>query len=239
MVSVHLEHAVALLLPSRCLLCARPLPVTASEGGVCPPCWTSIVAQPEVCCPRCASSDVAEPDVCLDCRTAPPPWQGAACVGPYQGALRELILLLKTARRDELAIPLARRAAAVWQRTGWPRPDLVVPVPTTWVRLLRRGYNHAELVSRHLAGLLGCPHRPALHRSSRGTQRGRSRRQRLALATSSFRVRGTVAGTVLLVDDVLTTGATAGASSRALLHAGAESVRVLTLARTPSPRRSP
>jgi len=117
------------------------------------------------------------------------------------------------------------------------RAELIVPMPMHWRRRLVRGQNHAESIARPLAGKLGIPWRAALRRRTLGRpQVGRSRRQRLANPTVMFHcprpaeVRDRV---VLLVDDVVTTGATATRAARCLRAAGAAEVIVFTPARTP------
>lgn len=234
--AARLWPAVARLLPSACGRCSRPLPGAGGEAGVCRDCWTSVAIHTEPCCPRCGLPKVPEAETCLACRTAPPPWATATSAGPYAGTLRELILLLKLGRRDELAAPLARLAAAAWQRDDRPTLDLVVGVPTPWLRRLRRGFNQAELLGRAAAALLGRPHHDLLLRAGREHQLGRTRAARLSLPAAAFRSRGPARGRILLVDDVLTTGATVRGCTLALLAAGAEEVHVLTVARTPTPR---
>jgi len=189
-------------------------------------------------CPRCGTPEISEPETCLDCRTKPPPWRGAVSVGPYQGGLRDLVLLLKNHACDELAVPLGELLAAALQRLGGPAPSLVTPVPTPWLRRLRRGYNQAELLSRVVARQLGRPHGALLVRRRGGTQRGLTRAARLALPSAVFVPHGRTAGTVLLVDDVVTTGATLEACTRVLLRAGADDVVVATLARAARPGAS-
>lgn len=187
----------------------------------------------------CGTAEVGAEGVCLACRTGPPPWRAAASVGPYAGILRELILLFKARGRDELAAPLAGLLAGALRDAAWPAPHTVVAVPMTWMRRLHRGYNQAELLAREVARTLGVRYVRALRRRGRGTQVGGARSDRLRLAASAFPVRRAVSGRVVLVDDVLTTGATAAACTRALRHAGADDVFVLTVARTPQPGRTP
>jgi ComF family protein len=131
---------------------------------------------------------------------------------------------------EALASPLALRCA------GWADTvDVVTPVPLAWTRLLGRGYNQAEAVARPLAALLGLPCRRLLRRRPRPRQALLSRRERGRNLRGAFGARATLpAGCrVLLVDDVMTTGATLLAAAGALRRAGATSVRVAVVARTP------
>jgi ComF family protein len=232
------EALVRTVLPACCTACRSALPWRGSAAGVCPACWSAVRSHVPVC-PRCGDPDSPPGEECLACRTAPPPWRAAAAFGPYEGTLRELVLLLKLSRRDELARPLGELLARTHRRAGWPRPAAVVPVPMWWGRRLRRGFNQADLLARELAAALGCRTAGALARRRGRPQAGLRRGERQRLAASAIIARRPVAGSVALVDDVLTTGATAAACTRALLAAGAAEVRVLTVARTAPPGRIP
>jgi ComF family protein len=210
-----------------------------TRAGVCSTCWDGVLPHSGSLCPVCGTPEVTAGELCLACRIHPPPWHAAASFGPYSGVLRALVLLFKNRGRDDLAVPLADYLVAAQRRAGWETPTTVVPVPMTWGRCLRRGYNQAELVARELARKLCAPCARILRRRGRGTQVGGTRSERLRLSAAAFPVRSTVAGRVLLVDDVLTTGATAAACARSLRRAGAEKVYVLTIARTAQPGRIP
>jgi len=231
------EALAEVFLPSRCHSCRAGLRWRDGRAGVCSRCWDALRPHGEPQCPRCGSPGAGAD--CLACRETPPPWDAAASFGPYEDALRELVLLLKYARHDELAEPLGELLAAVHAAAGWPAPEAVVPVPLPWSRQLRRGFNQAELLAVPVARRARVPLRRLLGRTRSGPQVGRSRRDRLRAAPASFAARGAAPTIVLLVDDVLTTGATAAACSRALRAAGAERVHLLTLARTPIPGRIP
>ena len=238
-VATLVEALAQTFLPASCSICGTALPWRGSRAGVCPTCWAGAGAHVGPLCPSCGAPEVADEGACLACRNAPPPWLAAASFGPYAGTLRELILLFKGRGRDELAAPLAALMIEALGRAAWPSPDAVVAVPMAWARRLRRGYNQAELLAHEVARTLGVRPVRALRRRGRGTQVGTARRERLRLAASAFPVRRAVHGQVVLVDDVLTTGATATACTRALRRAGAAEVYVLTIARTPQPGRVP
>lgn len=233
------EALAETFLPATCSVCGSPLPWRGSRGGVCGACWTAAHENPQGACPVCGDPDAAVSEPCLCCRATPPPWQAAASYGPYLGVLREIVVGFKHGRRDELCEPLATLMLEAHRRAEWLRPDTIVSVPVHWARRWIRGFDHAALLAADVAKGLGRPMVGALRRRRGGPQVGRTRPERLKLSETSFPVRRRVAGLVLLVDDVFTTGATAAACTRALLRAGAERVHVLTLARTPRPGRVP
>jgi len=209
------------LFPADCVLCGGALPLR-HEGGVCVSCWSALPWRPGGA-PRRG------------------PLRAVVWSADYEGAIRSLVHELKFADRDELAPPLGRAMAARLGPLIRPHgPDLVVPVPLHFWRRYRRGYNQAERLARPLARALRLPlDRRALLRPRPGRrQLGLSRRDRLRSLSECFRARGArVRGRViLLVDDVVTTGATLEGCARALLGAGARRVIGCVLARTPRAR---
>ncbi|MFI5142750.1 MAG: ComF family protein [Thermoanaerobaculales bacterium] len=233
------EALAQTFLPSTCAACGDALPWQGSRAGVCAACWIAAAPHAGRLCPVCGETEVVEDGPCLACRNDPPRWRAAASFGPYSGRLRDLVLLLKTRGRDELAPPLAELLVAVARGAGWPHPDAVVAVPMAWWRRFRRGYNQAELIARVVSRRLGAPLLAPLGRRGGRSQVGLARSERLRLGAGAFPVRRRIRGRVYLVDDVLTTGATAAACSRALVAAGAAEVFVLTVATTPRSGRIP
>ena len=208
---------LASVFPADCLLCGRILP-WRQEGGVCLPCWRVLPWTPGF-------------------RPASGPLRALLWATEYEGPAGRLVRALKFEDMDRLALPLGRETAArLAPLLTLLRPDLVVPVPLHWWRHSRRGYNQAELVARVIARRSGLPLATrALARPRAGRrQLGLSRQERLAslagcYVARSSRVRGL---TILLVDDVVTTGATLEACARALLGAGAAAVVGCAFART-------
>ena len=235
----NFAEALALtFLPATCALCRTALPWGGSRAGICAGCWEGLPRHRGPLCPVCGDPEAAAVGACLACRTDPPPWRAAVTLGPYEGTLRDLVLLFKNRGRDELAAPLARMLARAAREAGWDPPAAVASVPMRWLRRLRRGYDQAELLGRGVARELGVPFaRPLRRRSGGAPQVGRSRSERLRLTAAAFAVRRPVSGRVVLVDDVITTGATAAGCARALARAGAEEIHVLAVARTAQPGR--
>jgi ComF family protein len=169
---------------------------------------------------------------CGLCRGGLLGFDAAWCYGAYEGTLRELIHLFKYAGMRPLARPLGTLLAGALPRDQ--RFDLVTPVPLHWRRRWERGFNQADLLAREIAHRCGLPVKHVARRvRATWTQAGLSnaaRRQNVARAFSA-RGRGVEGRRILLIDDVMTTGATAGACALALKRAGARWVGLLALAR--------
>jgi len=185
-------------------------------------------------CPGCGRP--ADP-VCDRCRaslapaplaTPPPGVDDWAAPFAYAGVARELVARVKYRRMHAATAWLA---AAMAPLVGPPLPAVVTWVPTTRGRRRERGFDHAELLARAVASLLGRRARRLLLRSGGGPQTGLGASDRRAGPT--ILPRRPAPTSVLLVDDVATTGATVAAAARALRAGGAEHVRALTAARTP------
>ncbi len=178
-----------------------------------------------------------EHGVCAGCRSGLRGFDYAASFGLYEGSLRSLIHLYKYSGMK----PLARLLAGYMERaiSMEERFDAVVPVPLHWRKEWQRGFNQAELLARHVAGHRGIPVLNALRRRrATAVQAGLASAGRRRNVEGAFAVkRGAgwtarlAGGKILLIDDVMTTGATAGACAAALKRAGAKSVSLLTLAR--------
>jgi len=174
---------------------------------------------------------------CDDCLTIARPWSQGRAALLYKDNGRKIVLALKHGDR----LDLARPAAAWMLRAAAPilQPDmLVVPVPLHWLRMLKRRYNQAALLSGALARAAGLPHCPdlLLRRRNTRSQEGRDREGRFANMADALRVNPVrewqvVDRPVLLVDDVMTSGATLAAATEACIAAGATRISVLVLAR--------
>jgi len=168
---------------------------------------------------------------CMLCRSGRRGFDSAYCYGAYEGTLRELIHLFKYSGMRGLAEPLGKLMANALPRDH--QFDMVMAVPLHWVKWWQRGFNQSALLAKFVARRRGIPLVKALRRSSATrAQAGLSNAQRRENVVGAFRARRRVAGQrVLLIDDVMTTGATAASCARALKKAGARSVSLLTLAR--------
>jgi ComF family protein len=182
---------------------------------------------------------VAAP-ACGACLREPPPFERTVCVADYGFPWDRLVADFKFHGRAELAGVLAEQMTAAVRAADAPPPDFVVAVPMSAPRLAQRGYNQAWELARRVAAALALPASATLLvrpvDSAHQIELGRAERQRNL--RNAFMVdplqRATVQGRHLaLVDDVMTTGATAHAAALALLRAGAAAVDVWVLARTP------
>ena len=146
----------------------------------------------------------------------------------FTRTLREIIHHLKYSDRVSLAKPLGDILRDCWRREGFTG-DLVIPVPLHRSRERIRGFNQAELI----ASRLGLPVAPRLlhRRKNTPSQTGLTRNERKRNLAGAFEARGLVKGTLIVVDDVYTTGSTMNEIARTLKRAGAERVEVLTVAR--------
>ena len=182
-------------------------------------------------------SGSSEELLCGACLAAPPAFAHARAVMRYDDASRPLLLGFKHGDRTEAAATFAGWMARAG-RDLLAETDIVAPVPLHWRRLFARRYNQAALLTRALAHRASLPEVPDLLLRRRATpSQGRlTRAERQRNVAGAFTVNprraGAVAGRrLLLVDDVMTTGATVSACARAVLKAGAASVDVLVLAR--------
>lgn len=228
------------LLPGVCLLCECPLAADVSVD-LCMWCRQALPWN-HTACPGCAEP-LASAGWCPRCRETPPPFSFALAPLRYERYTRAWIGRLKNhlgmVEGRLLGMLLAEAAASAYGAGPDPPrcPDLVVPVPLSPWRLARRGHNQAVTLARPVARQLGIPllRRAVFRRSQGRRQRGLSRADRLGNLQGTFAARRSwsTSPCIAVVDDVLTTGATAAAVSRVLLEAGAGEVHVLCATRTP------
>jgi len=225
------------LVPCLCLQCGVPL--SGHDHGLCPECWAKVIPVTGHRCPHCGGPG-DEPDaMCLTCARTPPPQEGTVVWGEHEGVVRTVVLALKHGARDDLAPPLAVRLAARVDLEPWSaRIDVVTSIPSHPWRRLRRGPSAATLLAGELARQLDRPYRRTLRRHGLRRQAGLSRSRRLALPVRSFSSRrGVKDQTILLVDDVMTTGTTLRRGTATLLSSGARAVYCAALTIAPDARR--
>ncbi|WP_323020227.1 ComF family protein [Pararhodobacter sp.] len=226
------------LYPPHCLACEAAV---LEPGTLCGRCWAEAAFVTGLSCDKCAAplpGDPAEaPILCDDCLRVARPWSHGRAALLYGGTGRQLVLALKYGDRHDIARPagrwLARQAAPLCRAD-----TLVVPVPLHRARLFHRRYNQSALLALALGRELDRPALPDLLLRTRctGIQDGLSRAARFenqqgAIAPRPTRAKRIEGRHVLLVDDVMTSGATLAAAAEACFAAGADDVDVIVLAR--------
>lgn len=221
-----------LVFPSCCAACGAPRRGLGG-GGLCRACWRALpLLESGDACRRCALPSAAP--LCRACAAAPPPVSRTAAVARYEGVARRLVHALKFRGHDILVPRCGALMADAALGLAGPL-DALVPVPSTARRNRDRGYDPAALLAEDVARRLSRPLRRLLSRAReappQSTVPAAERRGNVRGAfSSSSRARGLA---LLLVDDVMTTGATAFEAARTLRAAGAATVALLVLARTP------
>lgn len=225
-----------IVFPSACLSCGAGL--AEFERELCDECRSRLIDEPFSTCRRCASTigpNLPPADDCSRCRNESFAFDQAFRLGPYEGFRREAILKLKHSEMEGLAEAVAEAWTTARNRD---LRDLgigaVVPTPLHWRRHWSRGYNQSQVLAEAWAKSLGMPCRPDWLRRAKPTER-----QAVLSPTARFdnvrdafwaaKDRRLAGAAILLVDDVLTTGATASEAARALKKAGATRVIVAVL----------
>ncbi len=225
-------------LDSRCHACGRR--IQGGGGGLlCPECGQELRSRSGGFCPGCGElylDESSPPYLCGGCRKSPMPWDGFFFYGPYHGPLGALIREYKFKSRLGLSMLLGTFLVQAYTRHAPHPPDLIIPIPLHKGRLTHRGYNQSLEPARALARAVSRPLVPkALIRNrpttpqTRLKARERERNLKGAFTADQKLVRGK---TILLIDDIITTGTTLKESARTLKRAGAAGVDVLVLART-------
>lgn len=233
-----LETLLSLLYPQECHVCSAE--VVGHDGGVaCRECWGAVRALTggEMLCERCGAvlgeKSAPIPVYCRQCDDHY--YDRATAAAIYEGAVAACIVRLKQVRHFPNRLDKLIRGAV--PRLGRLPVDLIVPVPLSAERRAERGFNQAEVVSHFVSRATGTPvdcHTLARTRNTPMHRTGMDRRARELTVQEAFRVvrpQLVAARSILLVDDVLTSGATASACARALKRSGASQVHVFTLAR--------
>ena len=238
------ESLFSVLFPSSCRIC-RSLLTNISALPVCGECLEKMVALDGVLCSRCGEKlpgrylEGEDGPLCPLCQRAAPHFRKAVAYGAYDGALRELLHLFKYQRVRSAAPLLGRLLDRALAGTELPVDLMVIPVPLSRAKQRSRGFNQAEEIARNFVrsrtGASIQVDTAALIRiRETASQTGLTRVQRRSNLRGAFAVadRDKVRGRdILIVDDVMTTGTTAGECARVLLKAGANQVFVATVAR--------
>lgn len=231
-----IQTAIRLLYPPRCGLCET---LVDSEFGLCGPCWRDTPFITGLVCEACGVPlpGQGKREYCDSCLSSARPWRRGRAALLYKANGRRLVLSLKHGDRHDLIRPaagwLARAAAPLLV------PDMIIaPIPLHWMRLYRRRYNQAALLARGIVAQTGHSLCPDLLQRPKRTRMldGLGHTARFDTLKDAIRLhpkrQSLIAGKpVLLVDDVMTSGATFTAAAHACLDAGAGTVCILALAR--------
>ena len=234
-----MQDFIHLIYPPQCVACGG---LVASDFGLCPDCWRDTPFIAGLVCDQCGTplpgdKMKGEAVLCDDCLVLARPWSAGRAAVLYAGTGKDLVLALKHGDRMDIARPVATWMLRAGREMLVPGM-LVAPVPLYWQRLFKRRYNQAALLSGRIARMAKFDHCPDLIRRTRQThsQDGRTREERFENIAGAFHLHPRRAGRVrgrdvLLVDDVMTSGATLAAAAEVCLGGGAASVRVLVMAR--------
>jgi ComF family protein len=232
------QTALNAIYPARCLTCGH---VVDSDFGLCGPCWRDTSFIGGTVCDACGvplpGDDGGDTPHCDACLELPRPWTQGRAALLYKDTGRKLVLSLKHGDRQEVAHPAGRwMSAAV--KDIITDTTLIAPVPLHWQRMIKRRYNQSALLAKSLGVRTDLPCALDLLQRVRRTKSldGLGREERHRIVANAIRVHPRkrhrlIGRPILLVDDVMTTGATLAACTRACLDAGSGPVCVVTLAR--------
>jgi ComF family protein len=229
-----MKGAIRLVYPDQCVSCGA---LVEGAHGLCPVCWADTPFVRGLACDACGQPVLGDRAdgvaICDDCLEMPRPWDKGRAALLYEGAARRMILRLKHGDRTDLARPAARWLAEAGRDILVPE-TLLIPVPVHWTRLFARRYNQAAELARALSSLSGLDlaHDALIRNRKTPAQDGLGIDSRFANTEHAIRATRPLTGrAVVLIDDVMTSGATLTAASQACLAAGATRVSVLVLAR--------
>jgi len=224
------REAVRIVLPSWCVVCGEELPWDARVASCCVSCWGTL---PKITQTKCVSCALPLPGNlhCIECLADPLPVDWCEAWGAYRGALEKLLQALKFEHHDFLDDALA----SLLEETLRDREfDVIAGVPMHAAKERKRGYNQAELLARALSRRIEiqCDMTLLTRRRDRGTQSSLPKRDRAANVRGAFAASSRVKGkSILIVDDICTTGETLRACAAALTAAGAARVCAVAVAK--------
>lgn len=234
---MNLKTVLSALYPAQCMTCDAAI---EDDGALCGPCWRDAKFLTGLCCELCGQSLPGEREeddaICDDCMSTGRPWRRGSAALHYSGTGKRIIMGLKHGDRTELARPAARWMA---QAIGEIEPDtIIIPVPLHWARYLKRRYNQSGLIARHLSEICGATFAPFVLQRVIATSSldRKTKAERFEITESAIHLDPKYTSfledrPVLLVDDVMTSGATLAACTQACHTAKARFVDIAVLAR--------
>ncbi len=230
----YLQSTILAVLPPRCGLCQQTHP---RPTFICDVCIDALPLNSQAC--RCCAEPLKQRGTCVRCKHQKPPYSRAIAPFLMSGGMQQLIHQWKFEGKTQLSTTLA--SLLIKRLVSDQQPEYLIPVASHWRRRWARGFDQTWLLSNNLSHLTGIKTLPALKRARLGerqhqlSRQGRDNNMRSGFVTSR-RFNGEH---VALIDDVITTGATVNAATHALRRAGAGSIEVWCLARTPAPALKP
>ncbi len=230
------ESLTGLIYPHNCLICHKFLPGKNEDNPICQVCWNKIEYNLPPFCNICGRHTLEAEHICKACSKRKHNFDRAWSVANYSGVMRQLIHLFKYQGKAGLNRPLAKLMAEFFVAYNLDRFkfDCLMAVPLHPARLREREYNQSQLLSEELGRMLNLKHSLNILRRIKHTpfQSALKENQRFANVKQAFKVNNKegLSQNVLLVDDLLTTGATCSAAAGVLKQSGASQIHVLTLA---------
>jgi ComF family protein len=225
------REALRIVLPSWCIACGKELPWRARTASCCASCWESL---PKITGPKCRSCALPGHELCIACLADPLPSDWCDAWGEYRGAMERVVGALKFERHDFLDDALASLLEETLRARGDLAFDAIVAVPMSPAKERRRGYNQADLLARALSRRVSvrCDMTLLTRAGERATQSTLPKRERAANVRGAFAASSRVKGkSILVVDDICTTGETLRACATALMAEGAGRVCAVTVAK--------
>ncbi len=230
-----IPELISAVLPLPCPLCGKGVPFDGSHNMFCTDCLKQMPMIRGKVCRTCGAEVDGIFESCSDCMNAPkPPWTRAYALFKYTDEVQECIHRFKYRGYTVLARPLARLAAGVFDNET-PHYDVIVPIPLHWRRFLQRGYNQSSLFAKELSKWTNIPVKRVLKRKKHTPRQAfLTRKERNLNINGAFSIFDSTEAekrSILLIDDVMTTGATLSEAAGVLLNGGAARVDVLVIAR--------
>ncbi len=230
-----------IIFPNRCLGCGSM--EVEDEREFCPPCWSELIFLNAPYCACCGlpfefeeNAHYSNEVLCHHCDDRPPAYDKARCLFVYNDVIKKPILSLKHYDNTQYAKTFAKLMARM-QPELCQEIDLIVPIPLHWKRLLLRQYNQAALIAKHLAKILEKPvnYKDLMRSSNTKIQGHQSRKNRQANLENAFDLKDFTifkGKNILLIDDVMTTGATLHEAAKTLKGYNPKSIKCLSIARS-------
>ncbi len=228
----HVSQALSWLLPQHCLQCK--LAIKPNLGPVCTHCYVELPFQSNNC-RQCGQRYSSSHEYCGRCLNSPPSFDRCFCPFEYKSGIKELICNIKYREKPSLAKAAAQLLAKEIVEQGIELPQAVTPVPMHVKHLRSRGYNHSNLIARHLSRILDITYieNIATKTKATSTQAGLSLKKRKTNLKNSFKViRNIDFKHIAIIDDVMTTGATAEEIAKILKKNGVDYIQVWGIAHT-------